>query len=94
MLARHGELLVEKIDMLPAGCAEASNVLATGKGGNAHKVTGDASVMEHDAELYILVKSKAKIIHPEHKAISLGKGAYKVIRQVEYTPQGLRKVED
>lgn len=43
---------------------------------------------------YIEVTEESRLTHQEHTAHVIPPGTYKVIRQVEYTPQGLRNVMD
>jgi hypothetical protein len=45
--------------------------------------------------LYLRVLAeRATVVHQEHGPIVLPQGAYRVWRQREYTPQGIRRVVD
>jgi len=95
MKYRHGDLLIVKTESIPDDAKTSEMALANGRyTGHSHMIEGDAKVFESKNTKYILVKTKAKLTHDEHDTIELPKGRYKVIRQVEYTPEGLREVED
>ena len=41
-----------------------------------------------------VLASEAKVVHQEHKAITLPQGVYTVWQQREYTPKSIRPVTD
>jgi hypothetical protein len=92
---RHGDLLIEE-GKIPKEAKKCENVLAYGEvTGHAHRVSGKAvQVYEYKKTRYIDVQETAQLTHEEHDTISLQPGQYIVIRQVEYTPAGLRQVQD
>lgn len=87
---RHGDLLVEEVDRVPADARKlATDVLAEGEAtGHAHKLVGDAEVLESpDSGMYLrVVGEEARLTHEEHKAIVIPLGEYRVIRQREFNP--------
>lgn len=48
------------------------------------------------AELYLLVHGTdpVQLTHQEHATITVDPGTYKVVRQREYSPEALRRVQD
>jgi hypothetical protein len=44
--------------------------------------------------MYLRVTRATRIMHEEHGPIDLPVGDYRVRRQVEYTPEGWRRVAD
>lgn len=75
-------------------------VLAYGEvTGHAHAIHDlEADLYEHDALeirfLAVLAGGGVDLTHEEHATIHLPAGTYKVIRQREYAPEGLRNVAD
>lgn len=74
--------------------------------GHAHEVIVDAPPMtgddvptqqlfqEPDGTRLLVVRGPATLRHQEHAPLHIPVGTYEVIRQREYTPQGLRNVAD
>jgi hypothetical protein len=75
-------------------------VLAEGEvTGHAHRITDAGAELLHDADtearfLRVLAEGGVDLIHEEHATITLPRGTYKVMRQVELTPWGDRVVAD
>lgn len=101
---RQGDVFIEKIDSIPgrAKPVERDNgrvVLAYGEvTGHAHAFLGKGVRMFRDdgtnGGAYIQVDGPSALTHEEHSAITIPAGAYKVTRQLEYTPQAIRQVAD
>lgn len=93
---RHGDVLLVRIGRIPENAVGVENVLAYGEStGHKHVVSGKAvQVMEYEGKKFVQVEETATLTHEEHGVIALPKGSYAVVRQVEYTPQGLRQVQD
>jgi len=104
---RQGDVLVVPIERveLPAVLMDAPRdrrnrmVLALGEAtGHAHVVTGDRVSMlcppDDPSQLFLLIEGYGRLGHEEHGAISLGPGAYRVVRQREYFPGAIRPVAD
>jgi hypothetical protein len=63
--------------------------------GHMHQISLDeAAEYDTDIERFIRVLEKAYLKHEEHSTIVLPKGNYKVIQQVEFTPEAIRNVTD
>ena len=45
-------------------------------------------------ERYLLVDRPCALVHEEHGRIALAPGAYRVVRQREYSPEAIRNVAD
>jgi hypothetical protein len=96
---RQGDVLLVRIDKLPRGLRQVPRdggrvVLAYGEAtGHAHAIadTG-ADLLASDLEERFLriVGDFATLTHEEHAPITLPRGAYRVVRQREYTPNALR----
>ena len=73
-------------------------VLAYGEvTGHAHAIFEPAAVLFADIESgrrFLKSDKQMELRHEEHSTIILPPGDYEVIRQVEYTPAGLRTVAD
>ena len=104
---RQGDVLVIPLDPtdLPTGLMDAPRdrrnrmVLAEGEAtGHAHVLTGDRVALlsppDEPDRLYLLVEGYGRLVHEEHGPISLGPGAYRVVRQREYFPGAIRFVAD
>ena len=96
-MQRQGDLLIIKVDQLPEAILKKNHrILAEGEAtGHLHELDG-GQVYEKKGIMYFKVGADEKIAlnHPEHKTITFDTGIYKVIRQREYEPKGLRYVED
>lgn len=97
---RQGDVLIEAT-AIPAEATlvpqEGRVVLAEGElTGHAHTISKDeVKVFTFDRDMFLRVgEVPATLRHQEHAKIVLPPGDYKVTRQVEYTPQGLRQVAD
>lgn len=72
--------------------------------GHAHEVIGDlvsddalpASALfeEPDGTRFLVVNRPCTLRHKEHGPIALAPGAYRVVRQREYSPEAIRNVAD
>jgi hypothetical protein len=86
---RHGDVLIESIERIPKEVIERAGVvlLEGDTTGHRHEIEDPetAKVFEHDSVLYLQVLAPAaRLVHPEHRAIVLHKGAYRVWRQRVY----------
>ncbi len=101
---RQGDVLIQRIAKLPAGLKPVARehgriVLAHGEvTGHAHAIAEpEADLYAGDAAgvTYLEVRAAmAALQHEEHSTINLGPGAYRVIRQREYSPEAIRNVAD
>jgi hypothetical protein len=99
MMWRHGDVMIASTESIPAIAKLRPDViLARGEiTGHAHRIESPSSaeLWELDGQLYIkVVADSARIVHEEHKPITLARGLYRVWQQREYTPQKIRPVYD
>jgi len=94
---RHGDVVIlsHKQDK---GGHDCKGVLAEGEvTGHAHRVKGNAQVTaeaEDAVHRLMTVAERVLIDHEEHKPKAVPKGTYKIGVQKQWTPEGLRRVED
>jgi hypothetical protein len=60
---------------------------------------GEISISNHKpttlaGDLFVSLPSGGVVTHPEHSAIRLPVGNYRITRQREYSPEAIRNVED
>jgi hypothetical protein len=99
LLRRQGDLLIADIEELPAGAKAVEGlVLVEGQAtGHQHRILEEnrARLFRMGTDLFVDVHgSKASLVHPEHDAIVLGKGLYRVWRQREFFDKAIRPVVD
>ena len=100
MQVRQGDVLLEEIDTIPPEALRLTpdagrNVLAVGEGsGHAHVVDAAHSILygleDLNERFLAVLKGGELLTHEEHAAIHLPAGAYRVIRQREYSPPPFR----
>lgn len=96
MQIRHGDVVITKVDSIPAD-ATATNrkVLAEGEAtGHAHRIDVGELFETKDGGLYLKVSAMTKVSHEEHKTITLNPGVYHVTQKRAYTPEGWQTVRD
>lgn len=96
---RQGDILLIHADRVPASAQRQGHpVLAEGEAtGHLHQVQDDAFVwVDTDRTKYVEVYgTQARLVHEEHGPIALtGPAIYRMVQQREYSPTGLRHVED
>lgn len=97
---RQGDVLLVRVEAMPDGRpveAESGRlILARGEvTGHHHSVAaGDAALLESAEGLYLRIMAPTPLEHQEHAAIPLQPGAYRVVRQREYTPREIVPVAD
>ena len=105
---RHGELCFLKIKAMPKGIKESkTNVIETGSHGNPHTFKGGKLYLLPKLEGHTMGYFRAKnttLLHPEHGEnrehknllgqAKLPNGNYQILKQQEFTPQGLVPVID
>src|SRR5579885_3247052 len=99
---RHGEIVLLSVENLPEGLkASKSRTIMVGSHGNNHDI--DRGVLyfkkEGDFVFGYLEAKNTSLLHPEHKEkngkpCKIEDGFYQLIKQNEYTPQGLIPVID
>ncbi len=96
---RHGDILVAAVTQIPEGArCRTGAVLAKGElTGHSHRVEDaeTAQVWDYRGEMFLEVTAPtARLVHQEHKPITLPQGTYRFWFQREYTPQAIRRVID
>ena len=96
---RHGDVLIAAVEAMPAGATLQHHcVLAEGElTGHCHRVEGVGVAELYDAgfERFLrVIADSARIVHEEHRAITMPRGVYRVWQQREYTPQAIITVRD
>lgn len=99
MMWRHGDVLIAATDAIPAKAKQRlAPILARGEiTGHSHRVedAATAELWESGGVLFLkVVAENARVIHEEHRPITLPRGIYRVWLQREYTPQSIRQVMD
>lgn len=96
---RQGDIYLVPIDTLPDGLTEVPRdrgriVLAEGEAtGHLHTIEApEATFLAQDlADIegrFLAVEAEVALTHPEHSTIQVRPGAYRVVRQREYTEAG------
>ena len=98
-LYRHGDVLVRKVDAIPAQAKKRPHLtLAEGEiTGHCHRIAEKDAARLHEVagERFLEVYGdEATLIHEEHGPITLTQGCYRVWQQREYSPQEIRTVRD
>jgi len=92
-MQRQGDLLIVEVDMIPESAKPVDHqVLAEGEAtGHFHRLNL-GQVYEQEGTLFFRIDSAhvATLSHEEHGTVEFPGGNYKVIRQREYQPKGLR----
>lgn len=100
-----GDLLITRITELPKAIDRVPDwdgVLAHSETGHHHVIDRDVTEMyrlpDEIYESFIVVREPTELKHlrgwDTHEPIVFEPGIYRVRRQREYTPQGMRRVED
>lgn len=97
---RQGDTIVIPCDKIPDGLKQTKKVIvALGEvTGHSHTIFDGAIGYASDVDALVdyieVTQDTADLTHQEHTTISIPKGIYRTIRQVEYTPEELRNVRD
>jgi len=103
MLIRQGDVMLIPIQALPPAAAARDNkTLALGEAtGHSHVVIDGEVFVGEDGTLFVRAGGATRLRHQdqsgavaEHLPLTLEPGVYEVRIEEEYTPQGLRRVED
>lgn len=90
---RQGDILLVPAQ-LPEGAVRKDNVIQIGETtGHSHRIE-EGEVYLKDGKQYVIALQKTQVVHEEHHAIQLPKGAYEVRRKREFSPLAERKVSD
>lgn len=96
---RHGEIFLLETKSVSKDAKEnKSKILMTGSHGNNHSFDNGKLYLKEDGQTFGYLKAKnTTLFHPEHGVKGKAKikdGVYQLIKQVEYTPDGLIPVID
>lgn len=97
---RQGDVLIIPTQTIPTHLVKTKKVCAAlGEvTGHHHSIAGGCvgyAVQEEQLVSYIEVtEDVAHLTHQEHSTIDIPKGKYKVVKQVEFTPKGIKNVQD
>jgi hypothetical protein len=96
---RHGDVLIAPVDRIPAEAKKRSAaILVRGElTGHSHRLADpeSAELWEQGGVMFLkVVADSARVIHEEHRPITLPRGLYRIWQQREYTPQAIRRVID
>ena len=99
MVWRHGDIMVAAVSEVPGEAApQPTKVLALGEvTGHSHRIEDPdtADIYEYRGVRYLRVTAlAARLVHEEHKPITLPRGSYRFWHQREYTPGAIRRVID
>jgi hypothetical protein len=104
-LIRQGDVLVVPCNTVPKTRKPVARengrlILAHGEAtGHAHAIIDEHAELVTAGqanELYLLVHGRdpVALVHDEHDTLTITPGTYRVVRQREYSPEGLRNVAD
>jgi hypothetical protein len=79
-----GDVLYFKTDSIPVGSKKVKGNLIHQGRDHHHLIEGLFQLFDSGGDMFIEVKAKSKLTHPEHKTISIPKGFYKKGIVVEY----------
>jgi hypothetical protein len=95
---RHGDVIISTAYAIPSEARRSKNVvLASGEvTGHSHRIEAPekAEVWECRGERFLKIIATTRVIHEEHKPITLEPGIYRIWQQREYTPEAIRRVVD
>lgn len=96
---RHGDVLIATIANTPDNSRKMpTTILLRGEiTGHSHRVEDPATAVlwEKNNQIYLqVIAETARLIHEEHKPITLPKGYYRIWQQREYTPRAILTVID
>jgi hypothetical protein len=104
-MVRQGDVLLVPVLSIPATATPRPRdagrvILAYGEvTGHAHRIDapdacGAALLDAPGNETFLTLDAVSQLLHEEHAAIPLAPGAYRVVRQREYSPAAIRYVAD
>ena len=98
-LVRHGDVLVQRVDSVPASARRRpGQVLVRGEAtGHSHRIgeAGAAVLYETVDDMFLeITAALGTLVHEEHGPIKLPHGVYRVWTQREYTPARIVRVVD
>lgn len=84
-MLRQGEVLLQKIKVLPPGLVAKDKVLAHGEAtGHSHRLVGQCQVLTDGKTQFVITEAESILQHEEHKTVTVPPGLFKVTIQREY----------
>lgn len=106
-ICAQGDIHIRRVSALPANAVLVApengvNIVTHSETGHHHVMTAERVKMyripDSIMDIFLEVEAPANLEHlrphDTHETIAFDKGVYHVRRQREYTPEGLRRVED
>jgi len=99
MQIRHGDVFLRKIESIDKGLKKVeSNVIEAGEATGHHHRGINMELYADDKGVIreVEVPQEGYLVHEDHYPIQVEKGAYEIVRQVEYNPyeETARRVMD
>jgi hypothetical protein len=99
MFLQQGDVLIKKVNSIPAGTKLPHLILAQGEAtGHCHTITeGEAEIIEIGERWYLRVLSEEAILtHQEHRQIIIPQGEYEIgiVQEYDHFAEEARKVRD
>jgi hypothetical protein len=96
---RHGDVVIDRCSQIPRDAKRVPHlILARGEAtGHVHRILEPGAVvlyLENVGGYLEVMAERATLVHEEHDAITLPRGAYRFWFQREYSPQEIRRVVD
>lgn len=79
-----GDVLYFKIESIPKAAKKTKGNLIHQGRDHHHLIEGKFEILSLNDDMFINVKAKSRLTHPEHKTIEIPKGLYKKGIVVEY----------
>ena len=102
MQFRQGDILLIKVSSIPKSAKKMPAkhgriILAEGEStGHSHSLDASRASLyiEKNDQVFLLAEDDCTLVHQEHAPIDVAAASYKVVRQREYQPEGIRNVMD
>ena len=95
---QQGDVLITPIEAVPHGAKKvASNIIMEGEfTGHAHRIIGEATILEMDGIKFLQNNAPVELIHEEHGQQTIPAGIYKIGVVKEFDPfeEEIRNVQD
>lgn len=96
---RQGDVLIQAVETIPEKTRRLKKpvIASSDSTGHKHQIRdrATATLYQGPVEMFLEVTAdEARLVHPEHDAIVLTRGFYRIWRQQEHTDIGARWVRD
>ena len=97
MLIQQGDVLIKRVDSIPASAKKVShNKLAEGEvTGHAHRAQG-GQIYEENGVLYLHTDEETQVVHEEHDVVTIPKGDWQIgiVKEYDHFAEEARRVAD